>query len=207
MVGSSSSKQLGIVHQRLRELDALLHARRVAVDALIALVAEPDELEHHVRALHRLRRRQPRQLGGVAAQLDRGHADEVAIALRHVADARADLRRLRADVMAEHGRAALERQEAEQHFISVDLPAPFGPSRPTVPDGTDRRQPAQRVMRAVALVHVAEFEERVGGHRRLVRAECHNLRPTVAELVHGCKTSRRTGTTPASSISSCLAAA
>ena len=39
-------QQLGIVHERLRELDALLHARRVAADQPIPLLVQPDVPQH-----------------------------------------------------------------------------------------------------------------------------------------------------------------
>ena len=45
-------QQIGIVHERLCELDALLHAGRVRLDIAVARLAEPDVVEHFVRPLH-----------------------------------------------------------------------------------------------------------------------------------------------------------
>ena len=39
---------------RLRELDALLHARRVGLEVAIPRLAEADVVEHLVRTLHRV---------------------------------------------------------------------------------------------------------------------------------------------------------
>ena len=55
-------QQIGIVHERLRELDALLHAGRVRLDVAVARFAEADVVEHLVRALHRVGLRQAREL-------------------------------------------------------------------------------------------------------------------------------------------------
>ena len=49
-------QQVGIVDERLRQLDALLHAGRVGLDVAIARLAEADVVEHLVRALHRVDR-------------------------------------------------------------------------------------------------------------------------------------------------------
>ncbi len=49
-------QQIGIVDQRLRQLDALLHAGRVGLDVAVARFAQPDVEEHLVRPL-RWRRR------------------------------------------------------------------------------------------------------------------------------------------------------
>ena len=56
-------QQIGIVDERLRQLDALLHAGRVGLDVAVARLAEADVVEHLVRALHRVDRRQARRAG------------------------------------------------------------------------------------------------------------------------------------------------
>ena len=52
-------QQIGIVDERLRELDALLHAGRVGLEVAVARLAEADVVEDLVRALHRVDGRQP----------------------------------------------------------------------------------------------------------------------------------------------------
>ena len=47
-------QQVGIVDERLRQLDALLHAGRVLLEVAVARFAEADVVEHLVRALHRV---------------------------------------------------------------------------------------------------------------------------------------------------------
>ena len=88
-------QQIGIVHERLRQLDALLHAGGIGFDVAIARLAEADVEEHFVRALHRVDARQPGQLAAVGDEGHGVHAGNVRVALRHVADARADLERRR----------------------------------------------------------------------------------------------------------------
>ena len=65
--------QLGRVHERLRELHALLHARRERADQARALLLEPDLEEHLGGAQHGVRARQPAQLGEVHDEVARGH--------------------------------------------------------------------------------------------------------------------------------------
>jgi hypothetical protein len=61
---------------------------------------------------------------------------DVAVALRHVADAAADLLRAGGDVEAEHLiRPLAGVMKPSSDLIIVLLPAPFGPSRPTAPIG------------------------------------------------------------------------
>ena len=59
LVGSSRNTSLGIVHERLRELHALLHARRVAADGAVALLVEPDVAQRVRGALAGAARGQP----------------------------------------------------------------------------------------------------------------------------------------------------
>ena len=121
---------------RLRQLDALLHAGRIGLEVAIARLAEADVVEHLVRALHRVGRRQARQLAAVGDKRHRVHAGNVRVALRHVADARADLERRGGDVEAEHLHLPLSgTTKPSSDLSSVLLPAPLGPSRPTAPGG------------------------------------------------------------------------
>ena len=99
-------QQIGIVHERLRQLDALLHAGRIGLDVAIARLAEADVVEHLVRALHGVDRRQAGELAAVGDERHGVHAGNVRVALRHVADARADRQRRLGHVDAEHGHAS-----------------------------------------------------------------------------------------------------
>ena len=99
-------QQIGIVDERLRQLDPLLHAGRIGLDVAIARLAEADVEQHFVRALHRVDARQAGQLAAVGDERDGVHAGNVRVALRHVADARANLERRRGDVEPEHAHPA-----------------------------------------------------------------------------------------------------
>ena len=102
-------QQIGIVDERLRQLDALLHAGRVRLDIPVARFAEPDIEQHLVRALHGVDARQSRQLAAVGDERDGIHPGNVGIAFRHVADARADVERRARDVETEHVHASRDR--------------------------------------------------------------------------------------------------
>ena len=137
LVGSSRNSRLGIVDERLRQLDALLHAGRVLLDVAVARLAEADVVEHLVRALHGVGGRQAGQLAAVGDERHGVHPRNVRVVLRHVADACADLQRRRA---ARRARAPASRRRRARAgpssaLIIVLLPAPFGPSRPTAPLG------------------------------------------------------------------------
>ena len=99
-------EQVGIVDQRLGQLDPLLHAGGIGLDVAVARLAQAHVVEHLVRALHRVGARQPGQLPAVGDEGHRGHAGDVRVGLRHVADAAADLERLGRDVEPEHAHLA-----------------------------------------------------------------------------------------------------
>ena len=84
-------QQIRVVHQGLGQLDALLHARRVGLDVAVPGLAEADVVEHLVGALHRVHRRQARELAAVGHERHGVHARDVRVDLGHVAEARADL--------------------------------------------------------------------------------------------------------------------
>jgi hypothetical protein len=127
-------QQIGIVHQRLRQLDALLHARGVGVHVAVARLAEADVIEDLVRALHRVNGGQPGELAAVGDERDRVHAGNVRVVFRHVADARADGERRVRHVQPQHAHRPLVRlHEPEQRLQHRALAAPLGPSRPTAP--------------------------------------------------------------------------
>jgi hypothetical protein len=95
----------GIVHQRLAQLDALLHPGRVAADRAVALLEQPGVAQRVGGARARGGRRQPAQLRHVRQELGRAHLARQAVVLRHVADARAHAHAGRG-VLAEHQRPA-----------------------------------------------------------------------------------------------------
>ena len=71
-------QQIGIVHKRLRQLDALLHAGRVRLDVTVARLAETDVVQDFVRALHRVGTRQAGELSAIGHERDGVHARECA---------------------------------------------------------------------------------------------------------------------------------
>ena len=90
-VGSSSKHENGVVHQRLRELDPLLHAGRVAADCPVALLEQPDVAQRVRCADARMARRQAARLGHVREELGGAHRRGQAVVLGHVAEPRPDL--------------------------------------------------------------------------------------------------------------------
>ena len=156
-------QQIGIVDERLRQLDALLHARRVRLDVAVPRLAQADVVEHLVRALHRVGARQAGQLAAVGDEAHRVHAGDVSVALRHVAEPRAHLERPLGDVQARAPRAvpAFGGMNPSSALSIVLLPAPFGPSRPTAPAGKRRGDVAQGGVLAVHDADVIEDDGRV----------------------------------------------
>ena len=130
-------QQIGIVHQRLRQLDALLHAGGVGFDVAVPRLAQADVKEHLVGALHRVDARQAGQLAAIGDEGHGVHARDVGVALRHVADAGPDLERRLRDVEAQHAQpAALRHDEPEQRLEHRAL---AGAVRPEQADGALRR--------------------------------------------------------------------
>ena len=108
-------QQVRVVHQRLGQLDSLFHARRIGLDVAIPCLAEADVVEHLVRPLHGVGRRQARELPAIPDERDGVHARNVRVGLRHVPDPRADVLRLLGDIQPEHPHlAAIGLQEPEQ---------------------------------------------------------------------------------------------
>ena len=101
-----------VVDERLGELDALLHAGRVAADRPIALLVEADVAEDVGRPLPRRAGGQPRDAGHVAHELGGADVRRQAVVLGHVADQLADPRALGRGVEVEDGGLALGRRRA-----------------------------------------------------------------------------------------------
>ena len=160
-------QEVGVVHERLRQLDALLHARGVGFDVAVARLAQPDVEQHLVRALHRVDPGQPRQFGAVGDEADGVHPRNVGVVLRHVADARPDLERGVRHVEPQHPHAPLVRDdEAEQRLDHRALARPVGAEQPDRAGAERRRDVAQRRIRAVGDRHAFQRDDRTGlSHR------------------------------------------
>src|SRR5688500_5305327 len=78
--------EYGIVHERLRQLDALLHARRVAADRAIALLEETRVAQCVRRTRARRRGWQATQLRHVCEEFGCAHLTGQAIVFGHVAE-------------------------------------------------------------------------------------------------------------------------
>jgi hypothetical protein len=108
---ASQKQQLRIVHERLRKLDPLLHARRVGLYVAVSSLSKPDVEEDFVRALHRVRAPKARQLAAVRDEGNGCHAGYVRVTLRYIADAGAHGTRRFADVIAQHAQTAARGRE------------------------------------------------------------------------------------------------
>ena len=81
-------------------LSALLHAGRVGVNFPVTLLAHADEIEHLMGALPGGLEGQTAQLGAISDIFAAGHAGDVAILFRGIADAFADLAAFASDLAA-----------------------------------------------------------------------------------------------------------
>ena len=159
-------QQIGVVHERLGELDALLHAGRVGLEIAVARLAEADVIEHLVGALHRIDVRQAGELAAIRHEGHGIHAGDVPVDLRHVADARADLLGRAGDVKAQHShRAGGRRNEAEQRLDHRALAGAVGPQQPDRAQRKLRRDVHERAVLAVLDGHRIERDGRIGGGR------------------------------------------
>jgi hypothetical protein len=123
-------QQVGIVDERLCQLDALLHARRVRLDVAVARLAETDVVQHFVGALHGVGRRQPCELPAVRDKRHGVHAGDVRVAFGHVPDARADRQRRLCHVHLEDGHPApIRLHEPEQRLQHRALARAVGPEQ------------------------------------------------------------------------------
>ncbi len=123
--------QLRVVDERLRELDALPHAGRVAAHRAIALLEEADVAQRLRGALAGGAARQAVHLGHVRDELGRADLERQAVVLRHVADAATDLEPSRGDVEVEHRRGARRRlEQPEQDLDQRALPRPVRAHQP-----------------------------------------------------------------------------
>ena len=153
-------EQIGIVHQGLRELDALLHAGRVGLDVAVAGLTQTNVEQDFVSTLHRVDAGQAGQLAAIRDEGDGIHAGNMGVALRHVADAGADLERRLRDVDAEDTHAAaLGHDEPEQRLDHRALAGTIGPQQADRSGRKRRRHVAQREVLSVGDAHVLERDD------------------------------------------------
>ena len=115
--GLVEQHQLRVVHQRLGQLDPLLHAGRVAADRAVPLLVEPDVPQRVGRAFAGRGLRQARHPRHVDHELGGRHVGRQAVVLGHVAHPLADRRTLGRHVeVQDRGRAGGRRQQAEHHL-------------------------------------------------------------------------------------------
>src|SRR5262249_28281433 len=128
------------------------------------LVLEADVVERGVGALHRRAARQARELPGVDAELDGGHAGEIAVGLGHVADAVADGEGLAPRRVAEDCGLALEGQGPEEELDERRLSGAVGTEEPDAVAVDGAAEPTQRLDGAVTLAHVAKLDQHRAEH-------------------------------------------
>ena len=142
-------QQGGVVDQRDRQLGPLLVAVRERLDPPVGLPGQPDPLERGPSGPPRRRERQPGEPGEVGDLLEHPHAGIEPAFLGHVADPAAGAGIDRRAVPAQRRRRRARRARAPTR-ISVVLPAPLGPSRPTTRPGSTVR------VQASSATHVAD---------------------------------------------------
>ncbi len=154
----------GVVHQRLAELDALLHAGGVPADGAVALLEETDVAQRVSRAGARHVRWEPAHLRHVREEFRRTHLTGQAIVLRHVTDACADRDTVGRD-HAEHARRARRgTQEAEQDLDDGALAGAVLAENARDPIGDVEGDVVERHDLAVALGDVINSEQRLPGN-------------------------------------------
>ena len=160
--GLVEEQQLGVVDDRLRQLDPLLHAGRVAADRPIALLVQAHVAEHLGGPLARGSGRQPGHTAHVAHELRGGDIGREAVVLRQVAHELPDLRSAGGHVHLHHRRAAARRgEEAEQDLEQRALAGAVGAHKADDPRLHVERQGIQRRdRRAVALGQAPGRDER-----------------------------------------------
>ena len=166
------------VHEREREVQAALHAARVAADAAIGRFGQPDALEQLLRAPralglgHALQRRlQHEVLAPGEDRVERG-------LLQRGADRGAHLRALADDVVAADARASAgRRQQRRQHQHGRRLAGAVGPEEAVDLAGRDRQVDA--VDRARALAELAH-EPLAPRSRGLSRSSSGSLAQTLS---------------------------
>ena len=160
-------EQPGIVDERLSELDALLHAGRVATDRPIALLVQPDVPEDLGGPLPRRRPRQPGHRREMRHEIRCGHVRRQAVVLRHVADELTNPDPLPRDVEVEERRTT--GRCVDQTEEDLEQRALAGAVRSDEPDDPgleiDREAVQRRDATGIALRQAVDRDE---AHRRRV---------------------------------------
>lgn len=135
-------QEFRIVQQRLRNADPLAHAAGEVRQPAIGHLPEPDRGQHLLDPGVGRARAESLHRGEVGEELARGQRRVDAEGLRQIAQFAAQRRRVPRDVLPVpvHGAGAGVVSVASRR-ISVDLPAPFGPSRPRIPAPCVRLMP------------------------------------------------------------------
>ena len=129
--GLVEEQQPRVVDERLGELDALLHAGRVAADGPVALLVQADVPEDLGRPLASGVGRQAGDAGHVGHELGGAHVGGQAVVLGRVAHQLADAGGMVGDVVPEHeGRARGGRQQPEQDADERRLAGAVRPDQP-----------------------------------------------------------------------------
>ena len=153
-------QQLGVVGQRLGQLDALAHALREAADRALGGVLEADDRERpaaRAAAGSGTPRRRAQQLDQLARREERPQP----VAVGHDADPPVD-RRARGAGRSPSTRTVpgVGSAKPAHSFRAVDLPAPLWPSSPVTPGAQRERDLGQRDGVAVPLRDALEDEHR-----------------------------------------------
>jgi hypothetical protein len=123
-------EHLGVVDKRLGELDALLHAGRVAADLAVSLLVQPNVAQNLGGPLAGRGSRKPGDAGHVGDEVRRADVRREAVVLGHIADDLPDGPSLADGIHAEdRGPAARRRQQAEEYLEKRALAGSVGPNQ------------------------------------------------------------------------------
>ena len=162
--------QFRIMDDRRRDLEALLHAGGIGVYLAIARLAEPDVVEHFVRALHRVGARHTGELAGVGDEFHAVDAGEEAFVLRDESDLLADFQRLLTDIESQHATGTrIHANQAHQRADHRGFARAIGTEKPDRAARNRRGQAVERRDPPVGLLEVLKLEKNFGhevGSRR-----------------------------------------
>ena len=156
------------LHQRVRDAEALLHAARVRLDAVVGTVGQTDLLEDLVHRGLGLATFEPVEAGRVAQVLAAGEAAVEADGVGEVADPTLDLAGMSGRIEADDARLAARRLgQTEEHEDRGGLARAVRPEQPEDLAGSDLQiELVDRGQRVVALRQRPGPDERAGLARR-----------------------------------------
>ena len=171
--GLVEEQQIGVVHERLGQLDPLFHAGGIGFQVAVAGLAEPDVEEHLVRPLHRVGPGQPGQLAAEGHERHRVHARNVPVGLGHVANPRSNRQRRLRHVQAEDGELPLgRRHEAEECADHRALARAVGTEQPDGAGREHRADVSKGRPGPIADRHALQFDHR--WHQTPLRSPSHD---------------------------------